>query len=371
MNVDWQQLAQHLGIDVSEIEDLYPLTPLQQNMIFHYRRTRNRELYRLCLITTLRKASINMPAYWQAWQQVVDQHTTMRTAFVWEGLEEPLQIVFKHVTMEVAVHDWRGLSPSEQDEQKATYFRMLRLRGNQYAQAPHIQVILAQITDEDYYQFFGFNYMLMDGWSLTLRDRDFVAFYEALCRGQRLSLEQPHPYRDYLAWLQQQDLGKAEVFWRKTLAGFIPSTSLAPSTSPSAPQAGDPFVKEVLTLSAVTLAALQALARKQQLTLATLLNAAWVLVVRSYSERDEVLFGNFCAGRPPTMPGSEYIVGFFPNILPLRIRIPAEAPLMTWLKALQVQMVELREFDYTPLMSIKKWMGLPATSCRLKATWSL
>jgi surfactin family lipopeptide synthetase C len=115
----------------------------------------------------------------------------------------------------------------------------------------------------------------------------------------------------------------------------------------------------MLTLSAVTTTALQALARKQQLTLATLLNAAWTLLLSHYSGREEVLYGCFCAGRPPTLPGSEYIVGFFPNILPLRVQVPAEAQLISWLKQLQMQLVELREFDYTPLMSIKKWLGLP------------
>jgi hypothetical protein len=204
--------------------------------------------------------------------------------------------------------------------------------------------------------------MLLDGWSSTLRGRDFAAFYEALCRGQDLQLESPRLYRDHIAWLQQQDLAKAEAFWRKTLKGFTVSTPLVGQIDQQRPHAGDPFVKEVLPLTAATTTALQSLARKQQLTLATLFNSAWALVVSRAGGQEDVVFGHLSSGRSPALAGSEYMVGFFNNILPLRIQISAEARLLDWLKYVQSQMVELREYEYSPLLQIKEWIGVSAAA---------
>src|SRR5947209_3299487 len=103
---------------------------MQQNMLFQRRLTHNRELYRLCLISTVKRARINQLVFERAWQQVVDQHSTMRTLFVWEDIDEPLQVVLKHAAVQLEHHDWRGLSQAEQDEQKERYFQGLRQRGN-------------------------------------------------------------------------------------------------------------------------------------------------------------------------------------------------------------------------------------------------
>jgi acyl-CoA synthetase (AMP-forming)/AMP-acid ligase II/SAM-dependent methyltransferase/aryl carrier-like protein len=358
VEVDWQQLGRLLGVDPAQIEDAYPLTPMQLCMLFQHLRTGNPGLYWLCSVATMRRARINMHAFERAWQQVVDQHPTIRTVFLWEGLDEPLQVVLRQATLQVEHYDWRHLSPGEQEEQKEEYFEALQRQGCELTRAPHMRIALAQVTDEDYYQFFGFNYMLMDGWSSTLRERDFVAFYEALCRGQELHLEPPRPQRDYIAWLQQQDLAGAEAFWRGTLKGFTRSMPLVGQTSLDPPRVGDPFVKEILLLSAVTTTALQSLARRKQLTLATLLNGAWALIVSRISGQEDVVFGHLCSGRPPLV-GSEYMMGFFNNILPLRVQVPPEASLLTWLKQLQAQMVELRDYEYSPLMQVKDWIGLP------------
>jgi hypothetical protein len=303
----------------------------------------------------------------------MNQHPTIRTIFVQDGLDEPLQVVLNNATFELEQHDWRDLSPAEQERQVDQYLQALRHRGSRPEQAPHLHLAFARASDEDYYMLRGFNYMLQDGWSSTLLNRDFAAFYEALCRGQELHLEPPRPYREHIAWIQQQDIGRAETFWRKMLNGVAasvaPSIALMGERAPGVsiehehlPRAREPFTKEVLPLSITTTTGLQSLARKQQLTLATLLNCAWALLVSRYSECEDVTFGTLVLGRPPTLAGSEFMVGFFNNILPLRVQISPETRLNTWLLDIQARMVELREYEYTPLLKIKEWLGLPETA---------
>ncbi|HJT56493.1 MAG TPA: amino acid adenylation domain-containing protein [Ktedonobacteraceae bacterium] len=368
----WAQLRQLPGL-ARELEDAYPLAPMHQSMLLQRGLSHNAELYWLCTVSTMKKARINMAAFEQAWQQVMNQHPTMRTTFVEHGLDESLQAVHKDATFVLEQHDWRDLSPAEQEKQVDHYLQALRRRGSLPERAPHLHLAFARVSDEDYYMLRGFNYMLQDGWSSTLLNRDFAAFYEALCRGQELHLEPPGLYREYIAWTQQQDLGKAKVFWHKMLDGIaapvLPSISLMGGSLSNIaqnrehlPHAGEPFTKAVLPLSVTTTTGLQSLARKQQLTLATLLNSAWALLVSRYSESEDVIFGTLVSGRPPTLAGSEYMVGFFNNILPLRVQVSPEARLNSWLLNIQARMVELREYEYTPLLKVKEWLGLPKTA---------
>ncbi len=355
-----------------ELEDAYPLVPMQHQMLLQRSLTHNDELYWLCMISNMKKAHIDMQAFEQAWQLVVNRQPTMRTTFITGGLDEPLQAVQKEATFKLEQYDWRGLSPVEQQQQAEQHLQALRQRGSNLAHVPHLHLAFARISDEDYYMLRGFNYMLQDGWSSTLLNRDFVAFYEALCRNQEPHLDPPYLYREHIDWLQHQDIHAAETFWRKTLAGLsLPTTSpfsqirqrmpSPPETQHQPfPQAGEPFTKEILSLSIATTTGLQSLARKHQLTLATLLNSAWALLVSSYSERDDITFGMLSSGRPPALVGSEYTVGFFNNILPLRVQLSPETRLSVWLRDIQTRMVELREYEYTPILKIKEWLGLSA-----------
>ena len=108
-------------------------------------------------------------------------------------------------------------------------------------------------------------------------------------------------------------------------------------------------------LSAETTGRLQLLARKHGLTLNTVLVGAWALLLNRYSQEETVVFGATVAGRPPSLPGVETMIGLFINTLPVRVRIDDEAELLAWLRALQAEQVELREYEYSPLVEVQSW----------------
>ncbi|HEY7414925.1 MAG TPA: amino acid adenylation domain-containing protein, partial [Ktedonobacteraceae bacterium] len=184
-----QQQLDELFAQDQEIEDIYPLGPMQRNILFQRLHSQNPELYWLCAILRLRNASLDIPAFQQALQLVVDQLPTMRTTVIWEGLDEPLQVVHKHAHIEVECHDWRHLPAEEQDQRIFDYYLSVRKQGAPLTSAPHMKTTLFQITDSDYYLFRTIDYMLQDGWSSTLVTRDFDAFYEALCQGREVQVE--------------------------------------------------------------------------------------------------------------------------------------------------------------------------------------
>ncbi len=167
----------------------------------------------------------------RAWQQVVDRHEPLRTLFVWEGREKPLQVVRRRVTLPWEELDWRGLSADEQDAKLAAFLQADRQRGFDLAQAPLMRLALIRLGENHHELIWSHHHLLIDGWSSFLILKDVRAIYQALSEGRDCRLEPVRPYRDYINWLQGQDLSKAEGFWRAALKGFAAPTPLLGSPS--------------------------------------------------------------------------------------------------------------------------------------------
>ena len=208
------------------IEAAYPLSPMQHGMLFHTLYEPQSAMYFEQLSCTL-YGNLNVLAFQQAWQQVVERHPVLRTAFVWNKNGEAASGCRPRVGLPWQQHDWRGLSPVEQQEKLEGFLQADRAQGFQLSKAPLIRLTLIQM-DESVYQFiYSFHHLLLDGWSLFLVLKEVFVFYEAFCQGQDLHLKRSRLYQDYIAWLQQQDLSEAEAFWRQALKGFTAPTPLS------------------------------------------------------------------------------------------------------------------------------------------------
>jgi len=344
---------------MANIEDVYPLSPMQQGMLFHSLYAPDSGVYVEQVSSTLH-GDLNIQAFERAWQHVVNRHAILRTAFVWEGLDEPLQVVHQQVQLPLEQFDWRTLSHAEQEAKLEAFLQTEQRRGFELSQAPLMRLAIMQLADDTYQFVWSHHHLLLDGWCLPLLLREVLAFYQAYHQGQPVQLERSRPYRDYIAWLQQQDMSRAEAFWRKTLEGFTAPTPLPGQRVPgsSGPQP-DGYHTAHLKLSGESTAALQSLARQQQLTLNTLVQGAWALLLHRYSGEAEVVFGATVSGRPPDLAGAEMMLGLFINTLPVRVAVMPHMPLLSWLKALQVQQAELREYEYSSLLQIQGWSDVP------------
>jgi amino acid adenylation domain-containing protein/non-ribosomal peptide synthase protein (TIGR01720 family) len=355
--LDQQQLDRLLGTD-RMIADVYPLAPFQDHMLFQYLNAPKPGLYFVYQVYGLH-GQLDISAFERAWQQVVERHAVLRTSFVWQELARPLQVVHQNVQVQLERHDCRGLAPAQQAEQMDDYILSIWRRRFDLSRAPYTRLALFQ-TSEDAYQFvWSFSYILQDGWSYPLLLKEFLGLYETFCRGQALQLPPSRPYRDDIAWLQQQDLARAEAFWRGNLRGFTTPTPLMRCAPGNAPTHADRYVEESTFLPVATTTALRSLARQQHLTLNTLLQGAWALVLSRYSGADDVVFGSIVSGRPAELDGAEFIVGSLNNLLPVRVHVPAEQTLAAWLTALQAQQVELRQYEYSPPRKVQEWSELP------------
>jgi len=338
---------------VRNIEDIYPLSPMQQGMLFESLLAPESGVYVELSKVTLR-GSLDVDAFRRAWQAVLDRHSILRSAFIAEDIDEPLQVVYRGLELPFRYEDWRDVPASERDARLDRLVADERTRGFDLADAPLMRVTLLRTADDTHTLIWSHHHILLDGWSQPQLLHEVMALYEGYRQGREVRLDPPKPYRDYIAWLKKQDMAAAEAYWRRVLAGFTAPTPLAIEGLGVAE--GDPAYGEMeIHLPRETTAALQALAAKQHVTMSTIAQGAWALLLSRYSGEDDVVFGLTVSGRPADLPGAESMVGLFINTLPVRVRVNPEAVVVDWLKELQAQAVEMRQYEYSPLVEIQRW----------------
>ncbi|MFP2902575.1 amino acid adenylation domain-containing protein, partial [Corallococcus sp. 4LFB] len=342
------------------VEDVYPLSPTQQGMLFHALVSPGSDVYLLQNSWAVHSA-LDLEALSRAWHATLQRHPALRASFHWKQLDAPMQLVHAQVPNTFEAFDWRAASPAEQEARLAQVISDERRTGFDFTRAPLLRLRAFRLQDAVWRLLFSHHHLMMDGWSLGLVLREVFALYDVFRSGQAPALPTPPPFRDYLGWLRQRDTSGDESFWRGYLAGFRVPTPLPGDThtgpAPGA-HASHPLLEKHLTPEAS--ATLQGFARQHQLTLNTVALATWALVLASYSGEEDVVFGTTLSGRPPELAGSEAMVGMFINTLPLRVRLPAPgAALLPWLKALQEQVAEARQYEFSPLVQVQAWSDLP------------
>ncbi|OYD96430.1 non-ribosomal peptide synthetase [Nostoc sp. 'Peltigera membranacea cyanobiont' 210A] len=351
----------------NNIESIYPLSPMQQGMLFHTLYAPDSGMYCTQWRCTI-NGKLNVSAFEQAWARVVDHHPVLRTLFIWEDSKKPLQVVRERVNLPWANLDWRerpttchqtSLSLVEPEESLETFLQADLEKGFELNQAPLMRCTLIQMADEIYEFIWTQHHLLIDGWSLPIILQEVFAFYDALNCGDDLHLKTPRSYRDYITWLQQQDLSKAERFWQQALEGFTaPTPFVVDKSFDSNSNQKQTYNQQQIKLSAEITAALQSFVKQHHLTLNILVQGAWALLLSRYSGEGDVVFGATVSGRPPVLLGVESMVGLFINTLPVRVQISEETELLSWLQQLQIQQVDREQYSYSPLVEIHRMSDL-------------
>ncbi|WP_437305951.1 amino acid adenylation domain-containing protein [Sorangium sp. So ce388] len=347
-----------------DVESIHYLSPLQQGLLFHAVSDRSADPY-FVQTAFLLEGPLDVDTFERAWQALAERHPILRTGFVWEGVTRPVQVVRPRAAIPVARHDLRGLAEGEREEALAALMAADRRAGFDLLKAPLMRLTLVQVEEEAFYFINSHHHLLLDGWSFALLLREALTVYQALVRGTVPELPRARAYREYLAWVQAQDEGAAERFFREALAGFRAPTPLPlplPLEAGPAAAAGEeafPFAEQALRFSRAETEALAACARRLRVTLNTLVQGAWALLLSRHSGEPDVVFGATVSGRPPELPGSEAIVGVLINTLPVRVRVDEHEPLAAWLSRLQDRNSELRQHEWTPLSLVQRWSEVP------------
>ncbi|SFO82533.1 non-ribosomal peptide synthase domain TIGR01720/amino acid adenylation domain-containing protein [Ectopseudomonas composti] len=330
-----------LDLLAAAIEDIYPLSPMQQGMLFHALDNPGSGLYVNQISVAVEALD---PARLQAaWAQVVARHETLRSGFLWQGgLRQPLQVVQRQVPTEVRV--------IEGETDVIAFAERDRAEGFDLARPPLQRMSLLALGEGRWQLVWTMHHLVTDGWSGAQLIKEVLQVYAGECLPAPVAR-----YADYIAWLQHQDGDAAEAFWRQRLTGLDEPCLLADSLSRPAEGSGHGVTYSHYDAGATE--RLRAFARQQRVTLNTLLQGAWLLLLQRYTGKQRVTFGATVAGRPTSLAGAETLLGLFINTLPVVQAPAADAGLGDWLRALQAYNLEVREYEHTPLYDIQRWAG--------------
>ncbi|MCX5206935.1 amino acid adenylation domain-containing protein [Streptomyces sp. NBC_00237] len=347
------------------IEDIYPLSPAQSGMLFHSLTAlaaEGRDPYTGHF--GVRVDGVRDPAaFAAAWQRTVDATPALRTSVHWEDVPEPLQVVHAVAQVPLKQLDFTDLSDAAQEKALARLWEEREENTVPLTDAPLLRVTVVRLSENSVQLFWSSHHLLLDGWSFASVLADVFASYARLTGGGDA---QPsvvrRPYRDYIAWLGAQDEEAAADHWRTVLDGFTAPTPLPFDRAPVRAHDARSSREIPLRLSPARSQELYDSARSARLTVSTLVQGAWALLLSRYSGEQDVTFGATVSGRPADLPGAEAMVGLFINTVPVRHTVIPGRGTGEWLAALQAAAVESRAFDHTALADIQRWGGPRGTT---------
>lgn len=358
-----------MGAMIQEkIEAIYPLSPMQQGMVFHQLYDSGRGVDMEQLLVRLDEPLAIEP-FQQAWEVLVANHELLRAAF---RPEQWQQVIFRPGTFSLTWHieDWRTIPAGAQSAQLEGWLQQDRQQPFNLSQPPLFRLALFRLADQQWQFVWTFHHALLDGRAFAIVISQLFAHYQALATGRPQPIFPPSPsYRHYLDWLTAQELTAAETFWKNYLTppgytGILPASSKAIfQNRPShiSPASGKAILENRSTSQETIFPAghLLAFARAHQLSLATLLQAAHALLLGRYSGAEEVVLGVTRSLRR-LVPNGEEMVGLLINTLPLRVPLPAGATILPWLQQLRQQWQAQTPHAHAPLEQIQGWSNLPA-----------
>jgi len=335
----------------SQVQDVWPLSPLQEGLLFHAAYDgQGPDIYTIQSVQAL-SGPLDVPRLQASWQALFDRHSALRASFPQLLGGEPVQVIARQVTVpwEAADVSGHGTGAETQAQRLAEAERGRRF---DLAQPPLLRLLLIKLAPGLHRLVITSHHILMDGWSLPVLIKEMAVIYAA--GGDAQALPATASYRDYLAWLGGQDKDAALAAWQHELAGLDGPTLVQPAGPAAAP-----VVPELMSMSATEelTVALGQLARSRGLTMNTIIQGAWAMVLSRLTRRNDVVFGGVVAGRPPELPVAESMVGLFMNTLPVRVRLDPGQPVIELLADLQERQAALLPHQHAGLAEIQRLGG--------------
>jgi amino acid adenylation domain-containing protein/non-ribosomal peptide synthase protein (TIGR01720 family) len=326
------------------VADAYPLSPMQQGLLFHSLYETSGSLYFEQIVLTI-TGPLDPARLERAWQRVAARHPLLAASVTWEGIPEPVLLVPRGPRITVTFHDAElaGLDRFLADD---------RARGFELDESL-MRVAVLREGDGVHRMIWSHHHLLLDGWSAQLVLGELLDLYE----DPDAELDEPGDYKDFVEWLRSRDPAEAAAYWRAALDGFEAPTDLR-LVAPERPGDGHGMVQRTLDEHATARAS--AFARAARVTLNTVVEAAWAALLGVYSGSDDVVFGAIMSGRSAPVEGVERTVGLFINTVPIRTRIPSDTPVERWLQELQAEGLQRRDYEHTPLVDVQQQSAVVA-----------
>ncbi|MEU9430327.1 condensation domain-containing protein, partial [Streptomyces sp. NPDC048342] len=334
------------------IEDIWPLSPLQEGLLFHAAvGTGASDVYAGQRALAL-DGPLDAERLRRSWEGLLARHGALRAGFRRRRSGQAVQVVARHAELPWQEADLSGLPEAEAEAEAARLSEAELSAGFDVARGPLLRLLLIRLGERRHRLVMTTHHIVLDGWSLPVLVDELSTVYRA--GGDVRALPPIRSYGDYLAWLGRQDREAARSAWRAELAGADEPTLVAPADPARVPLRPEAVLTEC---SAELTRALEVLARECGVTMATVVQAAWAMVLARLAGRQDVVFGTTVAGRPTDLPGADSLVGLFINTLPVRVELAGGSTVAELLATLQARQVSLLGHQHLGLTEIRQLAG--------------
>lgn len=342
----------------AKIENIYALSFIQEALLFHSQQAK--EDQGLIQVRGHLKGKLDLQKFELAWNQVVKRQESLRSSLHWENIKRPIQLVSPEASISLEFEDWSDRDLHNRQQQLEAFLSENRRKPFNFQKAPISRLQLIQLAENHFFLLWSCHHILLDGWSSALILREVFAYYQkSLDAAFDLNLPSLPKYRHYLNWQQQQDLKKAETFWKEQMAGFSQPSLLV--RGPAADRSSKAsFSKESFTLKTTQTESLSQYARQKRVTLNTLVQGAWAFLLSKLLKQSDIVFGVSVSGRSSSMPGIDHLCGMLMNVLPLRFPLEKEFKIGESLEKVQHSQARMLEYEYLGQDQIQSWIDWPA-----------
>lgn len=332
------------------VADVYPLSPMQEGMLFHTITEREPGVF-INQISVQVNHELDPVRFQRVWDDLVRRHEVLRTAFVWDGMDTPVQVVRQDVDLDWRLEDLTSLDDAGQEEAISSYLKSDRERGIDPARAPLMRMALFELGGS-WHWIWTHHHMSIDGWSVQLLMDQAEQLYEA--NADEEAEEPDLRYRDYIEWLANRDKAEQQAYWTERLRGYREVFRVDAPGLPVEPNAEG--YDSVITRADNRLSeAIEAMARSSRATASNVVASAWAVLLSRWAGHDDVVFGATISGRPSGLPGVEDAVGLFINTLPLRVDLDGDPTVKSLVRQIRDSQLEVIDHQSSSLAEVQRW----------------
>jgi len=335
----------------SDVKDIYKLTPMQQGMLFHTIIEADPNAYFQQAEIWL-EGDVEVTLLEKSFDLMIERYDVLRTVFLFENVNEPMQVVLKSRKCEVNTKDIRGMSEDDIKKYVAKFREADSKKGFNLTKDILIRLAVLRISETGYRLIWSYHHIIMDGWCLGILLGDFFKIYKALKDGKEPKLPRVYPYSNFIRWLERQDIQEAADYWKRYLEGYEQPTPIHRNKAVEEYEEYD-YREAETYLDEERTKALESLAGKLKVTVNSIIRVVWAVILQQYNNTEDVVFGSVVSGRPPEIEGIEKMVGLFINTVPIRVIKQSDESFAKFVTRLQAETQKAARYDYYALADIQ------------------
>lgn len=350
-------VVQNNGINKKDIAAIYGLSPLQMGILYQYIYDRDSKAYVEQFMFDFSEG-FQLDALQFSFDYIFKKYSILRSNFIFEGLSTPIQCVYKKIKPPIHILDFSTLS---EERQKENYQKILEedlQKGFDFKRPPLMRITLIKTKSNYYRMIWTFHHILLDGWSVSILTAKLIEAYESYMKGKKLEIGIEDKYEDYIKYIDRIDQYEEERFWKNYLQNISGNTQLPFVSNTTNHNSGDGLTKGSIRFDKETTDKIKTYAQQQQITINTLIQGVWSFILSKYTGNNQIEYGVTVSGRPIDLSNSENRVGLYINTIPLATNVNRELFVSDWLRTIQQEHTQAREYQYTSLTRIKEWMNI-------------